>query len=599
MHHHRFIALLSFVCSLSLISACNKETTPEPLTTKANNKPLNIVLILIDDLSHYGVSIYGANAVSENSGLFSKQSISTPNIDELAQEGFVAAHAYSYPLCENTRVALMSGKFNKRNYLKPKSLHHSEVTFSDIFAKAGYKTGLFGKWKQSRGTRDLPGLSYISEFGWQDYVAYDVISDTQRFINPRLVINGETHDYRGRTDLDPKTGRRWYGPDIINRHALRFIEENKNKPFFLYYPMLLVHDDHKPTPDTRPKTLFDEVDEVHHNRNGHQGDDFRYFPDMISYMDKLIGRVINKLEQEQLLDNTMVVILGDNGTKEVFTHHLNSGQDYPARKGGNTDNGIHIPLVISHPQAKASKGLSSQFYQGLVHVVDILPTLVDAAGIELETNGDIDGISLMPQILGSNDSLRSSLHHWYIGNSDYRKQPSAVEYAFDQNFKRYAPSQHFPKGRFFDLRSDALEQQGDTVKEFRWGVLRYSGLDLKQLSEEQKQAYNDLGKVLEANAFVDIQALSITATQKHLSVGHTLQLHVQRKPCNVTRNAIVWRSSDKNIATVDKFGLVTALKPGQVTIHSFSWSDASPLADGGLAYTSHGVSDLIQLSIGE
>ena len=92
--------------------------------------------------------------------------------------------------------------------------------------------------------------------------------------------------------------RRWYGPDICNRRALEFIERHKSEPFFLYYPMILVHDEHKPTRNTRPRSLFDNCDEAKEN------DDRRFFPDMLAYMDKLIGRVIDKLEEHGLRDNT-------------------------------------------------------------------------------------------------------------------------------------------------------------------------------------------------------------------------------------------------------------------------------------------------------
>ena len=73
------------------------------------------------------------------------------------------------PLCENTRVALMTGMHNGRNYIQPKALHASQITFSDVFKRSGYATGMYGKWKQTRGTLEIPAKRYISEFGWDDY----------------------------------------------------------------------------------------------------------------------------------------------------------------------------------------------------------------------------------------------------------------------------------------------------------------------------------------------------------------------------------------------------------------------------------------------
>lgn len=370
----------------------------------------NGVLILIDDLSHYGVTAYGANRISEWSGKFKNRLFSTPRIDQLAAEGLRCDNAYAYPLCEPTRIALMSGQYNSRNFLKCKSQHASEITFGDVFQRAGYATGIFGKWKQTRGTREIHGKDYIYEFGWDELCCFDAVGERQRYINPNLVINGRQVNYEKRTDLDPATGRRWYGPDICNRHALGFIDRHKDQPFFLYYPMLLVHDEHKPTPDTLPHSLFDMCDEAKEN------DDRRFFPDMLAYMDKLIGKVIDKLAEHGLRDDTLVVVMGDNGTKVPFIHVLPDGTEYPGGKGGNKDNGLHVPLILSWPRTiPRGQDRKIRSYSGLVDVTDIYPTLCAAAGITIPNLQAIDGISLWPQALGAPGEARQVIYTWYNG----------------------------------------------------------------------------------------------------------------------------------------------------------------------------------------
>ena len=141
---------------------------PKNSNTNIIAKKKNVVLILIDDLSHLGVSIYGADRVNSNRGLFNNASIHTPEIDKLANKGVIFNNAHAYPLCEATRIALMSGKHNSRNYLRCKSQHASDITFGDVFQKNGYATGMFGKWKQTRGTKKIHGKDYIFEFGWDD-----------------------------------------------------------------------------------------------------------------------------------------------------------------------------------------------------------------------------------------------------------------------------------------------------------------------------------------------------------------------------------------------------------------------------------------------
>jgi uncharacterized protein YjdB len=167
-----------------------------------------------------------------------------------------------------------------------------------------------------------------------------------------------------------------------------------------------------------------------------------------------------------------------------------------------------------------------------------------------------------------------------------------VKYAFDQNFKRYAPSKHFPAGRFFDLRTDLLERAGDSFKEFRFKVLRYSGLPIESLDKQQKAAYDKLGLVLEQNKIVEIQNIKINQVSNKLKLGENISLSAQLIPANTTRNGVIWHSSNPSVASINKFGEVTAHKKGTAKIHVYSWADAKPLADGKSAeFMTTGVTD--------
>ena len=539
----------------------------------------NVVLILIDDLNHYGITAYGADRISEKSGLFTNQKFSTPRIDRLAEEGLRCDYAYAYPLCEATRIALMSGQYNSRNYLRPKSQHASDITFGDTFKRAGYATGIFGKWKQTRGTREIPGKDYIFEFGWDEFCCFDVVGEVQRYINPKLVINGKIHNYVGRIDVDPATGRRWYGPDICNRHALDFIDRHKDEPFFLYYPMLLVHDEHKPTPDTQPHSLFDNFDEAKDNKNGHTGDDRRYFSDMIAYMDKLVGKIVDKLEEDGLREKTLVVVMGDNGTKEPFTHVLPDGYEYPGGKGGTKDNGLHVPLILSMP-GTVPRGKSGEIrsYPGLVDVVDIYPTLCEATGIDIPNPKSIDGISFWPQALGAEGEPRQVIYTWYNANNPSTDLSNLLRYAFNKDFKRYAPHANFLDGRFFDLRTDPMELVGDREVKVGWAHYHRSGIDLNQLDAKQRAAYEELGKVIVRYEYIPVEKLKITCDSQTLEKGESSSLQCAVTPGNATRKNVLWESDNPAVASINKFGEVTAHAPGSATITVYSWDDARPLA---------------------
>ncbi len=554
----------------------------------------NVVLVLIDDLSHYGVTAYGANKIGSMEDAFEPILVETPNIDRVGVEGVRCDHAYVYPICEPTRIALMSGKTNMRNFLKPKAQHQSDITFGDLFKRAGYATCMVGKWKQSRGTDEISAKEYIYEFGWDEFRCFDVTGEGRRMIEPTVVENGVLKTYRG---LDPVSGRRYYGPDLFNRYALDFITRHKDQPFFLYYPMVLVHDEHTPTPDTRPKALFDDFDVK--KRIGNQrmlGDERAYFPDMLAYTDKMVGQVVDHLEKLGLAENTLVIVMGDNGTKECFYHQLPDGSIVRGDKGSNKEGGLHVPLLVSYPQGIPA----GQVYDGLVHVTDILPTLCEAVGIELVDPASIDGISFWDQLTGRNTAEhREHIYAWYNANSPVTDQSAKLEYAFTKSFKRYAPSTLYPQGRFFDLRTDRFEKMGTKKKYPRlWNKWHHAGLDVSQLCEEQRAAYEKLGSVLEKEQYVPLTSLMIEPCLDALKVGESRIMQVTHEPERASRRGVVWQSSDPSVMKVDKFGCVTGVAAGRATLSVFSWEDAQPLADSMSGpFSRTGIQDQLEIRV--
>ena len=489
----------------------------------------NVVFILIDDLSHYGVSAYGATQLnstqvdSNSDPFFPSTPVATPQIDRLADDGLLAGNAFAYAICEPTRVALMTGMNNNRNYIQTKALHESQITFGDIFKQAGYATGIAGKWKQSRGTAAIPGKDYVDQFGWDDIYCFDVVGEGSRHIDPNFVINGAVTFFNNNRNggIDPDTGRRWYGPDLINRFALNFIEAHQNEPFFLYYSMLLVHDEHTPTPDTEPQSIFDNwqagyAPQPADNEYGSfKGDDRRYFPDMVAYMDKMIGNIIDKLDALNLRENTLIVLMGDNGTKSAYSYTLPDSTVFVGGKGECRANGLQVPLLLSQP-GTISAGI---VYNGLINLTDIFPTICEAAGLEIPNADDLDGISFWPQVLDNTAAAhRDHIYTWYNANKPMTDTTKLIQFAQEIDFKRYAPDENnppnFPQGRFFDLRTDPLElvdAYNNTV-DTGLGILLRSGLDLAALTTEQQAAYDRLGLVLANNTEVAATGLGIETT---------------------------------------------------------------------------------------
>ena len=226
--------------------------------------PPNIVYMMADDL--------GYEALSCNGGL----SCQTPYLDRLAADGMRFTHCYSQPVCTPTRVQIMTGRYNFRNYTQFGFLELNEKTFAHYLKEAGYATCIVGKWQLGNGI-EAPHLEGFDEYClWQIY-NHIAGQDKRggRYADPKLYQNGKV--------LDSNEGL--YGPDIINDYALSFMRRNRNQPFLLYYPMILTHDPFVPTPDS-PEWEEDRSQK-----------DTSYFRDMVIYTDRLVQNIREEIEK--------------------------------------------------------------------------------------------------------------------------------------------------------------------------------------------------------------------------------------------------------------------------------------------------------------
>jgi len=391
----------------------------------------NVVLIMADD--------FGYECVQANGG----ESYPTPNLDKLAAGGLRFEHCHVQPLCTPTRVQLMTGRYNIRNYINFGTLPKQETTFGQLMKQAGYATGICGKW-QLGAEPDLP-----QHFGFDEAYLWQHTRRPPRYANPGLEHNAKP--------LDFQHGE--YGPELVNDFALDFITRHQTESFFLYYPMILTHDPFQPTPDSPdwdPTTQGEKAKQAN-----------KHFADMTVFMDKMIGRLVAKLESLELSDNTLILFLGDNGTSTKITSRY-QGADYHGGKGDTSRRGTHVPMIASWPGV-IKPGVDDH---RLVSSTDFLPTLCDAAGVSMPPQ--MDGISFMPELKGEKGQGRDWLYTWY---SPRQKQDLKVkECAFTQQHKLYRD------GSFYDLVKDPDEKHPLTVAD---------------LTGEAAQAAAKLGAVLE------------------------------------------------------------------------------------------------------
>jgi arylsulfatase A len=377
----------------------------------------NVILIMADDIGFECLSINGST------------SYKTPVLDSLALNGVNFTKAISQPLCTPSRVKIMTGKYNFRNYEHFTYLNSNQKTFGNLFKENGYKTAIVGKW-QLNGIKIKAVDKNISqdnkrpyEFGFDEYSLWQLTKTKdlgERFANPLIEQNGK---------FLPRNENA-YGPDVVSDYAVDFIKRNKDNPFFIYYPMLLVHDPFVPTPDS-PEWQSLETRSKKDNK---------YFVDMVAYMDKIIGKIVDELEAQGIAENTLLLFVGDNGTHPRIISQTENGS-IRGGKGNTISHGVNVPMLASWPSIIEK----SKSYSGLVNFNDFYATFSDILNVENAGDGE----SLV-QILKNKGTLKRETVSIYYdpmwGQSKFRN-------VFSQT-KRYKLYQN---GEFFDMERDVLE----------------------------------------------------------------------------------------------------------------------------------------------
>ena len=352
----------------------------------------------------------------------------TPNLDRLAANGLRFAHCYAQPICTPSRVKLMTGQTNKRNYVRFGWLDRKQTTFANLLQKAGYKTCIAGKWQLGQDDDAPQHFGFQQSLLWQHTRGrMDKQKHDTRFPNPKLELNG--------IEWDHDQGE--FSSDLFVNFISKFMETNKDEPFLVYYPMALVHCPFSPTPDS------EDWDETSFGSKTYKGDP-QYFADMVSYADKSVGKIDSKLKELGIRDNTLLIFVGDNGTDTPIVTNTTFGKVVGA-KGKMIDAGNHVPGVISWPGVVRS----GRVINDLVDFSDMLPTLCEAAGTAVPDELSVDGQSFLPQVMGKKGNPRDSIYMWYSRNGGSAK---ARAFARNQRYKLYED------GKFFDVPNDPREK---------------------------------------------------------------------------------------------------------------------------------------------
>ena len=342
-------------------------------------KGKNVLFIMVDDLGKEWISCYGSD------------DIKTPNIDALAAGGMTFNNAYSMPSCTSSRTMLLTGKYPWRNgyvnhwdvprwgvaYFDWKKKENT--TFARLMKDLGYATYAAGKW-QINDFRVEPQA--MKKHGFDDWAMWTGSETGNKASEKRY------YDAYINTPEGSKTYEGKFGPDVYTDHLIKFMRKHKEEPMCLYYPMALVHRNWVASPD-EPKAKS----RLERHRS------------MVSYADKMVGKLIKSLDDLEMRDRTIVIFTTDNGTtggRVGFTATRN-GTEVVGAKGELTEAGVCAPFIVNCP-GMVPEGVQTD---ALTDFSDMLPTFLELGGGDTPEGLIIDGTSIASVMLGKNqDSQR-------------------------------------------------------------------------------------------------------------------------------------------------------------------------------------------------
>ncbi|SVB53986.1 uncharacterized protein METZ01_LOCUS206840 [marine metagenome] len=381
----------------------------------------NILIILTDDQGTIDANCYGST------------DLRTPNIDRLAATGVRFTQAYAHTVCCPARAALMTGRHPQRG-----GVHHwtqgdlngpdginmalGEVTLAEALKSAGYRTALYGKWHLGAHRDFGPKKQGFDEF----FGIRDGFIDNY---NHYFLHGSGFHDlYEG---IKPVKAPGKYFPELMVQRSLKFIMQNKDRPFLLYVPFNIPH---------YPEQALKRFEAVYKDIADPAR---RSYAAIVSTTDHYIGKIVDKLEALDLRENTIIIFTSDNGHSEETGNRIRvdnhrsgypKGHFYGASGGGSTgkwigqkgsflEGGVRVPAIISYP-AKLPKG---KVRGQIITAMDWFPTVLDLCGVQQPSNAPkLDGHSVLPLIRSAKAKSKYKILHfawgkkWAVREGDWK-----------------------------------------------------------------------------------------------------------------------------------------------------------------------------------
>tara|TARA_A200000113_G_scaffold78739_1_gene69693 strand:- start:1430 stop:2875 length:1446 start_codon:yes stop_codon:yes gene_type:complete len=403
---------LIFLFALILFTNCNN-TAPKP----KNSKPPNIIYILADDLGYGDIGVYGQT-------LFE-----TPNLDRLAKGGMQFLQHYSgSTVCAPSRSALMTGQHTGHTFIRGNSergftlenegqypLASEELTIAEALKEAGYRTAAFGKWGLGYpGSEGAPNSQ-----GFDQFYGYNCQRVAHNYYPTHLWDNQLKEDLKGNDGNTAQT----YAPELIHQKALSFLEENKDAPFFMFYPSVIPHAELVAPEEYmvkyRGKFLPENKYVNAKKKDGYsvsgynsQEESHAAFAAMVNILDDQVGEIMDKVHELGIAENTLIIFTSDNGPHKeggADPDYFDSNGPLKGYKRDLYEGGIRVPMMAYWP-SKIQPGSTSNHPSAFW---DFFPTAIEIAGVKKEFAG-IDGISFLPTLVGKEQKSHPYLYWEFL-----------------------------------------------------------------------------------------------------------------------------------------------------------------------------------------
>jgi len=408
----------------------------------------NVLIVLTDDQGWGDLSIHG------------NTNLHTPNIDDLARQSTTLDRFFVCPVCSPTRAEFLTGRYYPRGGIRGVSrgeerLDLDETTIGDVFRAGGYRTGAFGKWHNGTQHPYHPNAR-----GFDEYYGF-CSGHWGNYWDPIMDHNGEIVSGKG------------FIIDDLTDHAIEFIEQVNDQPFFCYVPYNTPHSPMQVPDEYWDKHKSQTLKKSHREPKREQTQHTRAALAMCENIDWNTGRLLATLEQQGVADNTIVIYFSDNGPNG---YRWNGGMK--GRKGSTDEGGVRSPFFIRWP-AKIQAGQSIEAISG---AIDLLPTLVDLAGLEYSSAKPLDGRSLKPLLTGNPKEWtdRSIVSSWGGRPGNRKISARNQRYRLDSNGQLFDMMQD--PGQHTDVSQQQPNAKRDLLAKQQW----YRDTVLTELTSEQR-----------------------------------------------------------------------------------------------------------------